>query len=348
MKMKLLIILMMCACVAALLLGCRHNVENVNNQEEPICGGKVDRTDYNAPKEIKSDELTYFNTMFFRRADFVYDEDRSYRFIMTLSEDGKYIICEGDDTLRCETDADFAARLQQLIRDQGLIECNGIDKYTSGIAPEYGPYELCAEYASGEKLRFVMNDDPSAEWTWEILNLFAKEFGKHGVKDLLPPPEDSQMTRFSMEYSFDDVRYIVDELLIPLSEADKGRSLEDIATNGFVEDDCARMVWSVEHDKTGKTELNKDIQVPVSEEYFEELQKIVEEVNLVKFDSGYTSPGGFDGDATPMYYSFYIEYASGKRMCGFSDDPAECEAFKDIAERFGAYCQEYIEKNSAQ
>lgn len=343
MKMKLLIILMMCAGVAALLLGCKREVNT--EPDGPITGGKVDRTDYNAPKEIKSDELTYFNSSFYRQADFVYDEERGYRFIMTKSEDGKYAITEEGLDLKCETDADFASKLQQLIRDQGLIAFNGVDKYTSGISPVYGPYELYAEYASGEKLRFVMNDDPSAEWTWQIVDLFAKEFGAHGVDELMPSPEDSIMTRFSLEYTFGDIKYYFDEIMEPLSDVNTSRSIEDIATNGFIEEDTVKMIWEFKNDRTEKTDLYEEIKVPVTEEYYEGLQKIVEEENLLSFNTGYSFPGGFDYDNTPQYYQFYIEYESGKRMSGFSDDPEECTAFKSVAEKFRAYCENYIEKN---
>lgn len=65
---------------------------------------------------------------------------------------------------------------------------------------------------------------------------------------------------------------------------------------------------------------------------------------MKSIQNGYSVPGGFDYAGTPQYYEFYIEYASGKCMNGFSDDPEECAIFKPIAEKFGAFYEEYLDK----
>lgn len=333
MKMKWLIILVMCAAVAVIIAGCKRSAEEeileITDPGEVIDGGRVDNTDYDAPKTIESDELTYFNTMFYRDADFVYDETRSYRFVLNKSEDGKYIISEEDGNLECETDADFASKLQKLIRDDNLISFNGVDEYVAGISPEYGPYELVAEYASGERLKFVMNGDPSDKWTYDVLDLFAKEFGEHGINDFLPSAEDTTVTNFSLEYTFGDVQYSYGEMDVPLTEEES-------------EDGFARRVYSVIWDRVTNEEITPERQADISKEYYEALQRIVEDENLLKFNNDESFPPGFDYDGTPQYFEFYVEYESGKVMNGFSDDSEVCSKFKPIAEKFTEYFEELL------
>lgn len=343
-KLFLAIIVIMCVGGAVLLVGCQQN-QTLSSSEEVITGGKEDHSDYDAPKEIKSEEMISFETNFFRYGDYVYEKDRSYRFKMTKSEDDIFIITEGyDEKLKCETDGTFPAKLQQVIREYNLVSLNGISKQTYGLPEEFAPCFLSAEYASGEKLYFYMDNDPEAEWSGAILDLFSGEFGNHGIDDLLPPKEESMMTRFSLEYSFGDVRYCYGEILVPVTEEEKSRSFEEILTEGRNEDDCVKKAYAEVWDRSG-TELSDNRSADTTEEHYLALQEIVEETELIRFQNGQIIPGEFDYDNAQQYYEFYIEYESGKRMSGFSDDAKLCEKFKPIAERFSRYYEEYLENN---
>lgn len=344
MKKMLFVIILVCIGAVALLVGCKRQV--VTPPQNTATGGKKDNTDYDAPKEIKSDDLVVFETEFFRNSDFVYDKDRSYRFKMTKSEGDTFTITEGhDEKLKCDTDGAFAAKLQQVIREYDLVSLNGIERQTYGLPEAYGPYWLSAEYASDEKLYFFMDGDPNAAWTGAILDLFAKEFANHGIEDLLPPKEESAMTRFDIEYTFGDIKYCYGEIWIPVTEEEKERSFEDIMTNGTNYDDCVKKAYVEVWDRKANKQVGDDRRADITEEYYCALQEIVEETELNRYQNGQTFPGGFDYDNTPQYYEFYIEYESGKRMSGFSDNPEQCEKFKPIAERFAQYLEEYLEKN---
>ena len=279
-----------------MLIGCGK--KNIIKQTEVVSGGTRDDSDYDAPKTINSDELISFHTEFFRYGDSIYDVDRRYIFTMTKSDEG-IVITEGNaEELKCATDNTFVQKLIQIIKDYKLEELNGIDRQTYGLSPDYGPYWLEAEYASGEKLYFYMNGDPYAEWTWEVLDLFAREFGEHGIDDLLPPKENSKMTRFELEYVCGDIRYSYGE------------------TN-----------------------------VPMTEDHYEALKEIADDMELMRFQNGMIFPAQFDYDNTSQYYEFYVEYESGTVMSGFSDDPGQCEKFKPVAEKFLEYYEEYLETN---
>lgn len=341
-KMKVSTILLFCMGAAMIFSGCgKKNVI----EEEPICGGTVVHNDDSAPKTIESDDLIFFETDFFRWPDYTYDVRRGYHFKMVTGEDGGIVISEGyDEKLKCDTDADFAAKLQKIIRDNNLISLNGINKYTNGLPPEFGPVSIKAEYGSGEKLNVYMDGNPESEWSFEVLDLFAKELGAHGVEDLLPSKEDSVMTRFELEYTDGDMRYLYGELLVPSTEAEVKRSLEDIATNGFDEENYVKKVWAEPWDRTGATK-QEERRADITEEYYDSLQKIVEETDLRSFYNGRIFPGDFDYEGTTCYYSFYIEYESGKVLNGFSDDPEEYERFKPIADKFADYFDEYLAQN---
>lgn len=173
------------------MFGCRRR--NKINRPEEECGGKIVKTDPKAPKSIKSDDITFFETEFFRNEDDTYRNSGYYRFMLNKDENGSYTI-SGDkkEALKCETDREFATKLGKLIRDYGLIEQNGKYEVTSGLPPECGPFVLRAEYSSGERLWFTCDGDPDDKFTGAVLDLFAKEFGKHGIEEYLPPKEDSE------------------------------------------------------------------------------------------------------------------------------------------------------------
>ena len=190
-----------------------------------------------------------------------------------------------------------------------------------------------------------MNGNPSDEWTGAVLDLFAKEFGSHGIEDLLPPKEDSIISRFELEFTFGDMRYSYGEMSVPVTEETKNRTLEDVATNGAGEEGYVVVVFADCWDRSGKTESKERPMAIPTAEHYATLQEIVEDVGLVSFYNGKTFPGGFDYQNTPQYYEFYVEYESGKVLCGFSDDADACAEFEPIAERFSEYYEDFVKKN---
>lgn len=184
MKNKLTIIILLCIGGVLLMFGLFKIFKTENSGN----GQVTNKTDYSAPKAIKSTELTSFYTSFYRISDEYYNVDRKYDFYMCKTDDGKYIISEGyyENELKCETDVSFANKLDKIIRDYDLISKNGSSKVTASLPPEYGPWEVKATYASNEKLYFHEDGNPQADWTRAVLNLFANEFSKNGIDDLLP------------------------------------------------------------------------------------------------------------------------------------------------------------------
>lgn len=317
-------------CIVVIIAGCRK--QETISAEEIITGGTKDKSNYNAPKEIQSEELVLFETEFYRYGGLVYDEDREYRFKMIKSEDDQFIISEGyDEKLSCETDSSFATKLNNIIKEYNLVKFNGTDTETYGLPDEYRPYWLKADYASDEKLFFSMDGDPNEEWTGEVLNLFAMEFSKHGIDDLLPEKEESDISSFSMEFTFKDVRYSFGDVLVSDDEGEFGNK------------DLVKKIYSDIWDRNGN-KLTDDMYADITEKYYREIKEIAETTALYKFQNGSIFPPEFDYDNMPQYYEFYIEYESGRHICGYSDDTEQCEKFRPIAAEFLHYFDEYFNR----
>lgn len=321
-----LLAIVMCIGSMAMIGGCSGK----RNQNNYISGGITDNTDYDAPKVLESDDLVSFETEFYRNSDYVYDKGRKYIFKMSKNDKGVYTISEGEgEALKCETDEEFAKKLQQIIRDNNLMEFNGVYRKTAGLAPEYGPYWAEASYSSSEKLYFYMNGDPDAKWTFEVLDLFANELGNHGITELLPAKEESRISRFNIEYSFGDIRYYYGEVKVP------------VAGDGDI-----KMIHADTFDRTAKSDIEDNRRAVITDDYYDMIKKMVDDNNLIYFQNGEIIPFDFDLENTPVYFEFYIEYENGKIMSGYSDNPDTCEKFKDIAMQFSDFYDSYLMQNA--
>lgn len=339
MKKKSLIIVLICIGGMLMLFS---GIKSLFKHNVPLSGGKIIKTDPHAPKEIKSDEIINFSISFFRYGDFYYEEDRNYSFKMTVTDDGKYIITEdSNEILQCETDKEFAVKLQKIISDNQFVQLNGTWEKTSGLPPEFEPYNLAVVYASNEKLNVHKDNNPHAEWTFDILDLFAREFDAHGISDLVPAKETSTVTRFSLEFAYDNVRHTYSEIYVPITEEEKQRDFEDIATNGYNLDNCQKMAYAQLWDRDTNTKISETRSADLSEEHYKALSEIAINTDLKRFDNGQICPPGFDYNS-PQYYEFYIEFESGNRLIGHSNDPEQCQLFKEIAEQFSDYYLDFV------
>lgn len=158
--------------------------------------------------------------------------------------------------------------------------------------------------------------------------------------------EESKITRFDIEYAYGDKRYAFGEILVPVTEEEKKRDFEDIATNGLNEENCVKMICSDSFDRTGKTDTQDVRRASITEDYYDIIKEMVNDNDLIYFQNGETIPYNFDYENTPEFFEFYIEYESGKIMSGFSDDPVKCEKFKDIAAQFSDFFDSYFEENA--
>ena len=158
--------------------------------EPVLSGGTVDRSDPLAPKEIVSREITELDadfTLFTRWSG--ERDDHDYHFQIQPGEGGVLTVTETRRGLSRPADAGLLEALQKVIEENGLAALNGVDKFTAGLAPGYQPGGLRVTYASGETLRFRVNNDPHALWAEEFYDIFAAWFSGQGEEGLYQPKE---------------------------------------------------------------------------------------------------------------------------------------------------------------
>lgn len=298
-----------------------------------LCGGKVNRSNYSAPKEIKSKRIVKFCTGFFHSGDYGPQGDATYNFKIESDENGILILSEYFKKGCVEVDESVMDGIQSIITKYNLVQFNGRNTTTYGLPAQFSMCVFSAVYDSGEKIEFSFNGDPRSPWTGEIRDYLADVFAKHGVDCFLPPKETQIIKRFILEYTVGCMRYHYGEMLVPVKPVH--RSLEDIATNGFDEENYVEKYhlssWNRSEDKEEHLTWDK------TDTFYEELQKIVVDTELKNFANGASYPIQFDYKETPQYYHFYIEYEYGNRMSGFSDNVQECEQFSAVAEKFAQY-----------
>ena len=181
MKNKWMIVssVLLCGLMLLGLFGCN---------QEPVSGGTTDKTDYNAPKVIKSKEITKFYATFYPAGEWLGgDESMQYVFEVKKDAEGKLTASESKTGISVPADKTMLKSLQDIIDKYKLVKNNGVYRVTAGLAPECQECSMNVSYASGEELSFTANNDPYAEWEKEMYMTFASWFSKNGDKILVPP-----------------------------------------------------------------------------------------------------------------------------------------------------------------
>ncbi|MBO4835824.1 MAG: hypothetical protein J5483_06900 [Lachnospiraceae bacterium] len=281
-------------------------------------GGTVDHSDPNAPKEIQSDELVFFEVSFYRYEEVETEKDGAEYHFELKKEDGTCILSEDECyQISCEVDEKVFAEVQKIIREYDLISYNGTDRYKKGIVPEYGPFSLSAKYASGESLYFHMNIDPNEDWTWAFLKYFRRVFADHGFTETTAPEELYVVDRF--DFSFNEGKTIYDygTILMPGTDADYATCLY-------------RRIFGAGDAQDGM----KIIQVP--EKYYDQVELFLLKDNLYELANGKIQPVNFhSGDDD--YCSFCIETVDGRQFNGWfqgEDIPEEMAKIKEDVKAF--------------
>ncbi len=176
MRKKILIISVLIVTTGALLCACAQSktdqsseektdtaIEDKAALEEPVAidGGTTEEIDHEAPKKIKSKELTsflcYYSVM--DRDDFPLEGAVTYTFRAELSGDQVKGSYETElEKKEFTADKDFMTRLQKLVDELDLAQYNGIYRKTDGLPEEFGA-KLSLKYASGESIYAYNNED---------------------------------------------------------------------------------------------------------------------------------------------------------------------------------------------
>ena len=176
--------------------------------EEAICGGNTNLTDYDAPKEINSEEITEFYAKFYSDLRFYDDQEGGsfYEFIIK-EEGGELVASETNTGICCPVDDELMTNLQNCITENELAKKNGIYDVTAGLPPEYQPCVVDITYASGENIHFSYDNDPYEVWSEKMVDVFDEWFSAKG-ETALHIAEPGKVTSLFIDLYKDGIWYM--------------------------------------------------------------------------------------------------------------------------------------------
>lgn len=304
------------------LTGCKNKNDEVvkKNEEEPVCGGVTNNTDYNAPKVINSDKLVKFSVGFYHEDKFDSSSGRYFIFVLETDTDGKIILKDSYNGDGFEVSESVLDGTQEIIKKYDLAKANGVNKITAGLPPEFEECDFYAEYDNGECIRFAENSDPSSEWGREFIDYFADVFAEHGDNQYLTPKISGVIKCFNLEIQRNNILY-------------QYRTCSD--------NKISRDIYDFNDERA-----LDETYVESSSEYYDGILQIVSDMEIRDFEN-YDSSSDFINDGmTPPYYDFYIEFEDGNIMSGASCDPEVLEKFMPMGEELMSYIDSYLDANA--
>ncbi|MBQ8706702.1 MAG: hypothetical protein IJ523_01275 [Succinivibrionaceae bacterium] len=270
------------------------------------CGGGVtDRTDPDAPKKIVSRELDGLRAYFALDMSWAGMGFKKFDFELAKNDQGVLELRERGTGLALPADRALVSDVQKIIAKRGLASMNGRYRITSGLPYQFAPCGLSARYVSGESITFVVNNSPSAAWAQDLYRIFAMYALSRGSEALYPRSVvDSKATRLDYELVRNGERF---------------RVMQAIAEEGPM---IIRSVTAAKP-RTVAKERAKPKSVPVSDDYFDRVSRIVESHHLAmeyafsrdQHGRGYygmgAEPDAGEKDSDDVFFSMYLVQDNG-------------------------------------
>ena len=320
--LKIVLPAFLCAVLLFSLAGCEGEIiPDINDGTES--GGTTDKTDYNAPKEIKSKDITDFHTEFYLNGEWVPGtEGETYTF--DVKEDGFGVLTASESTtgIRCEADDELLSALQTVIDERGLAEKNGVYNITAGLPPEFWPCNLTVNYASGENLTFTTDNNPEADWAKDTYLVFADWFSEKGDDTLQPPELDEPVARFTLSFDDDGINYRCGDWMLQNSEDP---------------DDGSRHIIERDLYDTEKEEILADDYIPFFDGYLDDITGILGKYDIRTFDesSAFYGRGRIvteEPERNTAALELHFEFESGHKVYIDTDAESDIEILRPLIE----------------
>ena len=328
------------------LSGCQKEPEPVI-EPEPVDGEGTNKTDYNAPKEIASKDITLFSTSFFQANRWTSSKSHDFEFQIRPDEGGALTASEEVSGIRVPADETLLHAVQEIIDKYDLVKKNGVYEVNYSLSPEYQKCTLTADYASGETLRFTDLNDPYAQWSEEIYDVFSNWFQEKGNDSLLPEKETSPVTRIGFTYDRNFMEY--DYSVVHVSEEN--------AVNG----DRYPLMLTVYDWKEEKSVSSDYRKAP--EDFYERITEILfkydpvtkydfssyshKNDNYSNHDDGYfgwgITPAEEEPDEEGEGVELYLEYEDGKHINIETRKRSELDGMKPLVEELAEYYSSLFE-----
>ncbi len=301
-------------------------------EQEYTTGGTTNKTDPDAPKVIQSKDITEFQASFFLANRWSGEEENDFQF-QIQEENGVLTASEKIRDIRARADEQLLKDLQAVIDKYDLASMNGVYEVTAGLAPECQEREFNAVYASGETLKFTINNEPYARWAEDIYDVFAGWFSAQGIDALLPAKETSPVTRIRFVLQEDGIMRSYSGVNVQPEDALDG---ETYLLNGEI--------YDLEKEKEI---LDEYLLFPP--DYFERITEILagydivtkydfsrydyEKRNYGNHDNGYfgwgDQPAG-EEDSEDLLLTLHLEYESGNRINIDTRKASEIEGMRPV------------------
>lgn len=247
---------------------------------EDMCGGRVEKNDSDAPKEIASKNIIDFSVHFGCYNGMGFFGCEFYDFtVKRETEDGPFVLEFRDHKL--ETDDRILRDIQEIIDENRLVLDNGVVRYTHGLPPEFQPYDFDAVYDSGERLHFYIQGEPTSPWCVSLRKVLCRELVRHGIEDLLPPKEDRNVARFDLTFQEWPLKTMYATI----------RTQDDEPGERPVH--FFKSVWNYE---TGESEYQATIRIP--DGFYAHITELAEQTDLREYSNGQIEP--FEREKNPF------------------------------------------------
>ncbi len=247
-----------------------QTTEEVIDGGDYICGGTTDNSDVNAPKVIESKDIVKFSADVYLVGEWSPGmEEGKYYFRVEEDDNGVLTAYENTLGLSHKADDELLTALQEMVDEQELAKMNGKNIVTAGLPPEYQEIYVDIDYASGENISFVINNDPEYEWEQKLYMTFADWFESQGDSSLVPPRATGKVSKLSIYYYENSLHYDIGDLNVSEEDSING---ETYILNKSVFDGTKK-----------ETVYDKDIAFP--EDYFDKITEIISKYDLRPFDN---------------------------------------------------------------
>ena len=316
--------------------------------EEEICGGNTNLTDYDAPKEIKSEEITEFYAKFYSNLRFYNDDEGGsfYEFIIQ-DESGELMVTEINTGISSPADDELLTKLQDCITANELAKKNGIYDVTAGLPPEYQPCVVDITYASGENLYFSYDNDPYDEWLEDMVDVFDEWFSAKG-ETALHLAEPGKVTELFIDYHKEGIWYMYGGANVEEEKAIDGetylleKSVSDVGEQKSLEGGYILFPEDY-YDKVGEILDKYGIYRKYRYSAYSQINHNFSNHNDGYFGMG-TNTDADEKDSEDTYIEIEVIYDTGDRVYIETKKPSELEGMKDMLDELFEYHDSLFEE----
>ena len=306
-------------------------------------GGVVtDKTDPDAPKVINSKELTALETYYYLNSRWTSSGRHKFHFILGKDENGSLTITEKEGDISLPADDGLVSSIQKIIDDNDIAKSNGVYRTVSGLPEPFRPSYFRADYASGEKIEFTVQNDPGSKWGEELYDLLARYFSENGNDSLYPEKETSRIRRIDITVWENGIQHTYNSILV-----DDASAIDNETT----------LLERGGYDKAGNKITCREFML-IPDDYYDKITQIIADTDMVRnydysfyasteagrhyHDMGYYGMGNENAkddeeDLPDSSLDLYIEYESGKQIRIKTGKESEILGMKPITDKLREY-----------